>query len=478
MKTEEYYECNKCRIEIVAKRRWDRDIYHYKYCNNCVGNVISQIDKLKKYDIAHNECQCGGTYQFKILQTLQIKKQDDWGRRDSCTYGKGIYRYPLITCYWCHEKIKLLSVYATCTNNNFTMPEHKRGRRICFECLIELNNERYSYMHLVNKRIGKLKELLRKINMLELKEQNGAHMCLNDKGRVMMCNKEIYKQELIELNAINFNDINKCNNNNKECMLNERLSETSIYKIFEYAINNYINIIRISKVNKLFHSMLIYRHKKRNSKQIFWLNNLWKRVCFIEWSYLKYNQNVHKALKRRWDIYYRIRFEKIKEEELGKRDKGERDDDDRKVTDIEDIKSFIFGYNKRKKLKNVIGNCDVEYKEQIKIEDKIWDNILPDGYKWDVKCPLFIDKLKYVKKDLYYCNKCEKNVYVVKDSDELKQNLKQKHCIAIRVSQFWDKDRDHFGDGDGDGVLKWRSNTRLVKGEASRYERYESDTSQ
>ena len=48
---------------------------------------------------------------------------------------------------------------------------------------------------------------------------------------------------------------------------------------------------------------------------------------------------------------------------------------------------------------------------------------LPRGFKWKLKCPIIGANLETVDHRVSYCGQCHKNVYQVRDDDELKERL-------------------------------------------------------
>uniref|UniRef100_A0A7S2XB18 Uncharacterized protein n=1 Tax=Lotharella oceanica TaxID=641309 RepID=A0A7S2XB18_9EUKA len=57
---------------------------------------------------------------------------------------------------------------------------------------------------------------------------------------------------------------------------------------------------------------------------------------------------------------------------------------------------------------------------------------LPDGFKWDFKCPVALSKISTTRDHkVDYCSVCKQNVYVVQTEEELKSHVSKGNCVAL-----------------------------------------------
>eukprot|EP01084_Bolivina_argentea_P147267 257695_1 len=429
------YQCNKCFIKHV---KYDYPkLIRYKYCTECYNKITqTYIDSTPlESSITNNKCKpciCGASWKLKMNRSVVYI-----GTRNA--FSTRLFGDVTIICNKCNKDITSLNMYVTCTNNKHVMNEHPKGYRLCITCF------------------------------------KNHFLCAEpERNKVSI---KLFKK---------FGKNKKASNRN---YFNEYwFSDELLYHIFEYATAHYTHLIALSRVNKRFYILLSYKtkmnisndyeqklqnneeitaemKKKQRKTKLFHINRLWQQVACIQWPYLHLNND--RKLKR-WDIFFRIRFdsakwkenerfEKIKSSDLSgiKRDPWWIKDEDEKfqheesIRDLEDLIEATSNHNcstniHRIMRRGIIENCSVEERYQEKMESKFWDTALPNGYKWNFKCPLFESELKWTGNDTYSCKVCDKNVYVCKDKEELKQRMDNNECASIRVEYFEDKSVDTF----------------------------------
>ena len=185
------------------------------------------------------------------------------------------------------------------------------------------------------------------------------------------------------------------------------LSDDLIVSIVSYNIDHEGTklLAYLKTINKQFYNAL-----NGNNPSV---NMLWKRICLYKFP------NTPSSLKmKRWDAFYRYRMKKIIEHR--------QKDDTFRLFNEADIND------------SVIINCEHDIEEINNLhsnifKDKINDNNLPNGFKWNFKCPVVSDKLKYVDKTTKYCDICKKNVYQVTSTEELQERVNNKECVSLTV---------------------------------------------
>eukprot|EP01083_Nonionella_stella_P074817 203056_1 len=459
-----YYECTTCSIPTHTHSR-DSTPYPVRYCQSCLTSANYQLASVnnvcRAIYLPCTTCICGGTLKPKVHDALQAIGHWSFMRDNINTP----YRYIKLLCNGCLETIDPFSIYVSCSNNRLCMAEHSDGFRYCLYCVENLDinrckaneenskdeddeSEEEDHEEEEDEHESSIEEkdseeevqsnsiesvtygvlLLSKIHALWWLSIKGFELDVADKELIEnkdyceLIRKEMHRlmrQKQVGIKKVGYISIKEMHRLMRQKQVgikkvgyisiketetmkmfdDERFAVPLMYHVFGYCINHYMAAVRLSRVNTFFHSLLTFKGKKKVDMEVYYLSDIWKRICFVQWPPLedivkhKRPANI-KHFKTRWDIYYRIRFDKLKQKHLDKQRTS-------RMTDIEDIKPFHY---QRRKMSQWIANCETEQEMEVKIEDEIWDKVLPDGYQWKVKCPLFMDQLKW-QQDIsaYYC---------------------------------------------------------------------------
>lgn len=212
------------------------------------------------------------------------------------------------------------------------------------------------------------------------------------------------------------------------------LSNPILFKIVEYN-SNHTDIINFKSTNKSLYNLL--------NPNEYIVNKIWEMITRNAYPLIPV-----KLKCKRWDIYYKYRFDKIKTA-------NNKNWEHKEIKwGIDDPKTLPFA--------NIIEGCDhdinnlnEEYEVKIsgnriskkrggKYDDvkeneifkgEIGSNGLPKGFKKKLRCPMIMagnwQFLTYKGYRKYNCNECKKDVHVVTTLDEMKTKLAEKKCVRI-----------------------------------------------
>jgi hypothetical protein len=129
-------------------------------------------------------------------------------------------------------------------------------------------------------------------------------------------------------------------------------------------------------------------------------NHIWEILCKYKWKHISSIANPDS-----WLMFYRKRLERLKT-----------------------------SYTKESVIP--IENCLAGYELQSKVKKPTLNDYstgrLPTGLEWSFECPVALNRLQKTTDDtIDICEICNKNVYLVKNEQELRERVDKKQCVAF-----------------------------------------------
>merc|ERR1712228_282466 len=148
---------------------------------------------------------------------------------------------------------------------------------------------------------------------------------------------------------------------------------------------------------------------------------------------------------RRWDRYYQYRYSVISKfrKETGDQTELTSQKVYRQFKVVENCGFDVDAVNALYRDPEVVmesGGGDDEkgliaFEEQVDAE--IGSHGLPKGYEWSLQCPVMALSLEQRGNGQYYCGVCKKNVFTVRNDQELAQRVGQGQCVQFDDSPVW-----------------------------------------
>jgi len=145
---------------------------------------------------------------------------------------------------------------------------------------------------------------------------------------------------------------------------------------------------------------------------------------------------------RRWDRFYQYRYGVILEHRRSRRDRTKINADRvySKFKVIENCSFDVEAINAMHHDAVVIdesGGLDDDEKAEFEgyFESEIGSHGLPPGFKWKLKCPVMALKLEQRGSGKYYCGVCKKNVFTVRNEEEMARRVAEGQCVQFNTRQ-------------------------------------------